>query len=95
MIAMCDDRKTGPARARGTRRAGRQARGYHSDLTGAQWQVIVPYPSPEVPGRRGRPRVWPARRITGAILYMDRTGCPWRYCPRFPAVADGIRVPRA
>ncbi len=64
-------------------RAGPDGRpgAYPSDLTGAQWQVIVPYLPPEVPGRRGRPRVWPARRITGAVLHVDRTGCPWRYLP--------------
>ena len=33
------------------------------------------------PGRRGRPRIWPARRIVEAILYLDRTGCAWRYLP--------------
>src|SRR5690242_20030235 len=35
----------------------------------------------ERPGRRGRPRRWPRRRIIEAILYLDRTGCPWRYLP--------------
>jgi putative transposase len=55
--------------------AGRQARGYRSDLAAAQWQVIVPYLPPGVPGRRGRPRVWPLRRIVEAILYVDRAGC--------------------
>ena len=33
------------------------------------------------PGRRGRPPIWPARRIIEAILYLDRTGCAWRYPP--------------
>ena len=75
------NKKTGPARAQGTRRVRRQARGYPSDLTEAQWQVIVPHLPPEVPGRRGRPRVWPLRRIIEAILYLDRTGCAWRYLP--------------
>jgi transposase len=69
-------RKTGPARAQGTRRAGPQARGYPSDLTEAQWHVIVAYLPPEVPGLRGRLRVWPARRIIEANLYAGRTGCP-------------------
>jgi putative transposase len=41
----------------------------------------VPHLPPEVPGRRGRPRVWPLRRIVEAILYVDRTGCAWRYLP--------------
>jgi transposase len=58
-------------------RAGR----YPSDLTDAQWQVIAPHLPPEVPGRRGRPRIWPLRRIVEAILYVDRTGCAWRYLP--------------
>jgi putative transposase len=63
------------------RRAGEQARGYPSDLTEEQWQVIAPYLPGEVPGRRGRPRIWPLRRITEAILYVDRAGCAWRYLP--------------
>ena len=33
------------------------------------------------PGGRGRPRIWPLRQIVDAILYVDRTGCPWRYLP--------------
>jgi transposase len=63
------------------RGAGEQARGYPSDLTDAQWQVIAPHLPAEVPGRRGRPRVWPLRAIIDAILYVDRAGCPWRYLP--------------
>ena len=71
-----------------------QARGYPSDLTDAQWQVIAPYLPLTVPGRRGRPRVWPLRVIIEAILYLDRAGCAWRYLPELPALADGIRVLR-
>jgi putative transposase len=59
----------------------RRAGDYPSDLTDAQWQVISPYLPAEVPGRRGRPRVWPLRRIVEAILYLDRAGCAWRYLP--------------
>ena len=70
-----------PARAQGTRPAGCQARGYPSDLTDAQWQVIAPHLPADQPGRRGRPRIWPRRRIVEAILYLDRTGCAWRYLP--------------
>ena len=63
-------------------RPGRaRARGYPSDLTDAQWQVIAPYLTPGQPGRRGRPLVWPRRLIVEAILYLDRTGCAWRYLP--------------
>ena len=61
--------------------ATRRAPGYPSDLTDAQWQVIEPYLPIDRPGRRGRPRVWPVRRIVEAILYLDRTGCAWRYLP--------------
>jgi putative transposase len=63
------------------RRAGRRPRGYPSDLTDAQWQVIAPHLPAEVTGRRGRPRVWPLRRIVEAILFVDRAGCAWRYLP--------------
>jgi putative transposase len=63
------------------RGAGEQARGYPSDLADAQWQVIAPHLPAEVPGRRGRPRVWPLRAIIEAILYLDRAGCAWRYLP--------------
>jgi len=48
---------------------------YPSDLTEAQWQLLAAYLPAERPGRRGRPRVWPRRRIIEAILYLDRTGC--------------------
>jgi transposase len=43
--------------------------------------VIAPHLPAERPGRRGRPRIWPQRRIIEAILYLDRTGCAWRYLP--------------
>jgi transposase len=72
--------QTGPAPAQITRRAC-QSRGYPSDLSDAQWQLIAPYLPEHVPGRRGRPPVHPSRRIAEAILYVDRTGCPWRYLP--------------
>ena len=42
----------------------------------------MPHLPAEVAGRRGRPRVWPLRRIVEAIFYLDRTGCPWRYVPQ-------------
>src|SRR5262249_15387304 len=63
------------------RRAAEQPRGYPSDLTDAQWQVIVPHLPPEVPGRRGPPRGWPLRRIIEAILYLAGAGCAWRSLP--------------
>jgi transposase len=59
----------------------RLARSYPSDLTDAQWQVIVPHLPVRTPGGRGRPRVWPLRTVIEAILYLDRAGCAWRYLP--------------
>src|ERR1022692_4805073 len=70
-----------PARAQGKRQAGGRARGYPSDLTDAQWQVMAAHLPADRPGRRDRPRIWPLRRIVEAILYVDRTGCAWRYLP--------------
>ena len=67
----------GPARAHPTRPPS----GYPSDLADAQWQVIAAHLPGYAPGRRGRPPVWPARTIVNAILYVDRTGCAWRYLP--------------
>jgi transposase len=61
--------------------AGGRARGYPSDLSDAQWQVIAAHLPADLPGRRGRPRIWPVRRIIEAIMYVDRTGCAWRYLP--------------
>jgi hypothetical protein len=52
----------GPARAQGTRRP-RRARGYPSDLTDAQWQVIAPHLPAQIPGRRGRPRISPPASV--------------------------------
>src|SRR5690349_18257932 len=70
-----------PARAHSTRPRDRKPGRYPSDLTDAQWQVIAPHLPAARPGGRGRPRVWPLRRIVEAILYLDRAGCAWRYLP--------------
>jgi transposase len=54
-------------------------RGYPSDLTDAQWALIadlLPEPSGE-----GRPEKHRRREIVNAILYVVRSGCPWRYLP--------------
>ena len=56
---------------------------YTSDLTDAEWGLIEPV----LPGaaRTGRPRAWPMREVVNAILYILRSGCPWRMLPQhFP-----------
>ncbi len=52
---------------------------YPSDLTDAQWAVLerlLPPPRPT-----GHPRVVDRRELVNAILYVLRTGCPWRHLP--------------
>jgi len=60
--------------------AGR--RGYDSDLTDAQWDLVAPLLPPERGGRGwGRPLTHPRREIVNAILYMARAGGSWRQLP--------------
>jgi transposase len=67
----------GPARAQATR----PARGYPSDLSDARWRLIASCLPERAPGGRGRPPVHSPRQVVNAILYVGRTGCPWRYLP--------------
>jgi transposase len=59
-------------------------RRYPSDLTDAQWTMLEPLvPKPST---QGRPPVLERREIVNAILYVLRSGCPWRLLPLdFPA----------
>ena len=59
------------------RRAGP---GFPSNLTDAEWSVLKPLIPDATPG--GRPRQTDMRSAMNAILYLLRTGCPWRYLPR-------------
>ncbi len=58
----------------------REGGGFPSDLTDAEWAV----PGPLMPAAKagGRPRKTDMRSAMNAILYLLRTGCPWRYLPR-------------
>jgi len=57
---------------------------YPSDLTDAQWDNIK-HLFPQSDGNRGRPRTYPVREIVNAVLYLTRSGCPWRMLPHdFP-----------
>ena len=53
---------------------------YPSDLTDGEWAYLAPLIPPAKPG--GRPRDTNMREAMNAILYLLRTGCPWRYLPR-------------
>ena len=54
--------------------------GLPSDLTDVQWARLEPLIPSAKPG--GRPRQTNMRAAMNAILYLLRTGCPWRYLPR-------------
>jgi putative transposase len=56
--------------------------GFPSDLTDAEWERLEPLIPAAKPG--GRPRKTEMRAAMNAILYLLRTGCPWRYLPRGP-----------
>jgi putative transposase len=53
---------------------------YPSDMTDAEWALVEPL----IPAAKlgGRPRKTDMRAAINAILYLLRTGCPWRYLPR-------------
>jgi len=56
---------------------------YPSDLTDVEWETLEPLIPAAKPG--GRPEEWPKREIVNAILYILRSGCPWRMLPHdFP-----------
>jgi transposase len=70
---------TASARAQ-YRRSGRR---YATDLSDAEFALIGPLlPAPR---RGGRPRTIRLREVLNAILYLLRSGCPWRLLPKdFP-----------
>ena len=58
----------------------REGEGYPSNLRDAEWARLEPLIPPARPG--GRRRKTDMRAAMNAILYLLRTGCPWRYLPR-------------
>src|SRR5260221_9197358 len=63
-------------RVRHRRECGR----FPSDLTDGEWARLEPLIPSAKPG--GRPRKTDMRAAINAIVYLLRTGCPWRYLPR-------------
>ncbi|WP_131761112.1 IS5 family transposase [Actinomadura fibrosa] len=64
-----------------------QPRRYPSDLSDERWALIEPTLTAWRAARRrhaldiGRPPEHDLRALMNAILYVDRTGIPWRYLP--------------
>ncbi|MFF4415679.1 IS5 family transposase [Streptosporangium sp. NPDC001559] len=64
-----------------------ERRRYPSDLSDARWQLIEPILTAWRTERLtralgiGRPPEHDLRAVMNAILYVDRTGIPWRYLP--------------
>lgn len=56
---------------------------YASDVTDAEWHLLVPLlPFSK---RLGRPRRTDIREVVNALLYIGSTGCQWRFLPKdFP-----------
>ena len=52
---------------------------YPSDLTDAQWELVLPLIPPAKRG--GRPRVVNMREIVNTIMYLNRAGCQWDMLP--------------
>lgn len=52
---------------------------YKTDLTDAQWQLLLPLIPPAKTG--GRRRSVDMREVLNAIFYVLRTGCPWEMLP--------------
>ena len=59
-----------------------RVRAYPSDVSDPDWALVVPL----LRGKRGpTPDLEQQRATFNAILYIARTGCPWRYLPHdFP-----------
>lgn len=52
---------------------------YPSDLSEEQWAILAPMIPP--PRKNVRPRDADMREVINGILYLLRTGCPWRHMP--------------
>ncbi len=63
---------------------------YPSDMTDAEWALLEPL----IPAAKhgGRPRKTDMRAAINAILYLLRTGCPWRiFSRRLSAAVDRLQ----
>src|SRR5579885_1986171 len=60
-------------------RCDRERRVYDSDVTEEEWAILEPLIPAAKPG--GRPQEIERREIVNGILYVLRSGCPWRMLP--------------
>jgi putative transposase len=59
---------------------------YPSDLTDEEWEIVKPILEQADPYTTGRPRKVDLREVVNAIIYLNKTGCQWRYLPKcFPS----------
>lgn len=61
-------------------------RRYPSDLTEAEWATIAPLLSGY------DPLTADLRAMVEACLYLDKTGCPWRYLPKDFGAWETVRT---
>ena len=54
-------------------------KGYDTDLTDAEWELLAPLVQRK--GKMGRPPKLDLREIVNALFYWQRTGCQWRLIP--------------
>jgi transposase len=61
----------------------KRPRTYPSDTTDVEWRLLAPLVpvGGTVPGRGGRPVLYPRRDVVDAIRYVARTGCQWDALP--------------
>ena len=58
---------------------------YPSDLLDDEWEIVKPILEKQETYQTGRPRTVDLREVINALLYLNKTGCPWRYLPKdFP-----------
>ena len=56
---------------------------YDSDVSDREWTIIRQFLPQR--GRLGRPPRYERKEVFNAIMYVTKTGCPWRYLPHdFP-----------
>jgi transposase len=62
------------------RAADRRGLRYPSDLTDAEWALVLPLIGPAKHG--GRPRTVDVREVLNAVFYVLSTGCQWQALPK-------------